>query len=98
MGETAFMSHLKGEKHQEISKFSCTNPIIILLKKPSESENKCQDNMPQTSKKQVRIDNLMVSNATTKAEMRWVSEYGLLKVFKEFFIKCQQIICINVPR
>ena len=28
--------------------------------------------MPQTSKKQVGIDNLMVSNGTTKAEIRWV--------------------------
>ena len=98
MGETALMSHLKGEKHQGISKFSCTNSIVSLLKKPSESENKSQDNMPQTSKKQVCIDNLMASNATTKAEIRWVSEYGLLKVFKEFFIKSQQIICVNVPR
>ena len=64
--------HLKGKKHQEISKFSCTNPITSFLKKPSEIENKSQDNMPQTSKKQVGIDNLMVSNATTKAEIRWV--------------------------
>ena len=28
--------------------------------------------MLQTSKKQVVIDNLMVSNATTKTEIRWV--------------------------
>ena len=26
------------------------------------------------------------------------SKYGLLKVFKEFFIKCQRIICSSVPR
>ena len=28
--------------------------------------------MPQTSKKQVGIDNLMVSNVATKTEIRWV--------------------------
>ena len=72
MGETALTSHLKGKKHQEIPKFSCTNPITSLLKNANETENKSQDNMPQTSKKQVGIDNLMVSNATTKAEIRWV--------------------------
>ena len=44
--ETALMSHLEVEKHQEISKFSCTNPIRSLLKKPCETENKSQDNMP----------------------------------------------------
>ena len=49
MGETALMSHLKWKKHQEISKFSCTNPIASLLKKTSETENKSEDNMPQTS-------------------------------------------------
>ena len=72
MGETALTSHLKGKKHQEISKFPCTNPITSLLKKPSETGNKSEDNMPQTSQKQVGVDNLMVSNATTKAEVRWV--------------------------
>ena len=72
MGETALTFHLKGKKHQEISKFSCTNPVTSLSKKPSETENTSQDNMPQTSNKQVGIDNLMVSNATTKAEIRWV--------------------------
>ena len=72
MGETALTSNLKGKKHQEISKFSCTNPITSLLKKANETENKSQDNMPQTSKKQVGIDNLMVSNATTKTGIRWV--------------------------
>ena len=72
MGETALTSHLKGKKHQEISKFSCTNIITRLLKKPSETENKSQDNMAQTSKKHVGIDKLMVSNAITKAKIRWV--------------------------
>ena len=72
MGEIALTSNLKGKKHQEISKFSCTNPITNLLKKANETENKSQDNMPQTSKKQVGIDNLMVSNATTKTGIRWV--------------------------
>ena len=72
MDKTALTSLLKGKKHQEISKFSCTNLITGLLKKPSETENKSQDNMPQTSKKQVGIDNFMVSNATTKAEIRLV--------------------------
>ena len=72
MGGNALMSHLKGKKHQEISKFSCTNHITSLLKKPSETENKTQDNMSQTSKKRAGIDNLMVSNVTTKAEIRWV--------------------------
>ena len=66
------MSHLEVEKHQEISKFSCTNPIRSLLKKPCETENKSQDNMPQTSKKQLGNDSLMVSNVSTKAETRWV--------------------------
>ena len=56
MGETGLTSHLKGKKHKEISEFSCTNPITSLLKKPIEIENKYQDNMPQTSKKQVGID------------------------------------------
>ena len=72
MGETTLTSHLKGKKHQEISKFSWTNPITSLYKKPSGTENKSQDNMPQTSKKQVGIDNLTLSNDTTKAEIRWV--------------------------
>ena len=72
MDEAALASHLKGKKQQKISKFSYTDPITSLLKKPSETENKSQDNMPQTSKKQVGIDNLMVSNTTTKAEIRWV--------------------------
>ena len=72
MGETSLTSHLKGKKYQEISKFSCTNPITSLLKKPSEIENKSQDNMPQKSKKLVDIDNMMVNNATTKAKIRWV--------------------------
>ena len=76
MGETALTSHLKRKKHQEISVFSCTNPITSLLKKPSETENKSQDNMTETSKKQVGIDNLIISNATTKAEIRWVSKYS----------------------
>ena len=71
MGETALTSHLKGKKHQEISNF----PVPTLLQacwKSQMKQNKSQDNMPQTSKKPVGIDNLMVSNATTKAEIRWV--------------------------
>ena len=75
MGETALTSHLKRKKHQEISIFSCTNFITSLLKKPSETENKSQDNIPEASKKQVGTDNLMISNATTKAEIRLVSKY-----------------------
>ena len=82
MGETAFTSYLKGKKHQEISKFSCTDPITSLLKRPSETENKSQDNMPQTSKRQVGIDNLMVGNATTKAEIRWVLNMVCLRYSK----------------
>ena len=31
--ETALMCHLEVEKHQEISKLSCSNPITSLLKK-----------------------------------------------------------------
>ena len=65
-------SHLKGKKQQEISKLSCTNSITSLLKDPSETENKSQDNIPQTSKKQALIDNLMTINATTMAEIKWV--------------------------
>ena len=38
MSETALTSHLKGKKHQEISRFSCTNPIASLLKKTSETK------------------------------------------------------------
>ena len=72
MGKTALTFHLKWKKHQEICKFSYTNSITSLLKKLSEIENKSQDNMLQTSKKQVGIDNMMVSNATTKVEIIWV--------------------------
>ena len=39
MGENALTSHLKGKKHQEISKFFCTDPITRLLKKPSKIKN-----------------------------------------------------------
>ena len=38
MSETGLTSHLKGKKHQEIYKFSCTNPVTSLLKKPSETK------------------------------------------------------------
>ena len=104
MGRTALTSHLQGKKHQEISKFSCTNPITTLLKKPSETENKSLDNMPQTSKKQVGIDNLMVSNATTKAEIRWVlnmvcsrySKNSSSKMSTDYLRQCSQIV--QLPR
>ena len=38
MSETGLTSHLKGKKHQEIYKFSCTNPVTSFLKKPSETK------------------------------------------------------------
>ena len=95
MGETALTSHLKGNKHQEISKFSLTNPITSLLKKPSETENKSQDNMSQTSKKQVGLDNLMVSNATTNAEIRWVLNMSIQRILRQmsmdYLRQCSQI-------
>ena len=72
MGDTTLTSQLKGKKHQDISKFPCTSLIPSLLKKPSQTKKKSQENMPQTSKKQVGIDNLMVNNTTNKAEIRWV--------------------------
>ena len=84
MGATALTSQLKGKKHQEISKFFCTNPIASLLKKPNETENKSQDDMPQTSKEQVSIDNLVVSNATNKTEIRWVLNMVCSKYLKNF--------------
>ena len=84
MGETALTSQLKGKKHLEISKFFCTNPITSLLKKPNETENKSQDDMPQTSKKQVSIDNLVVSNATNKTAIRWVLNMVCSKYLKNF--------------
>ena len=46
--------------------------FLYLLKKPSEIENKSQDNIPQIRKKQVSIDNVNESNATTRAEIRLV--------------------------
>ena len=84
MGETALTSQLKEKKHQEISKFFCTNPITSLLKKPNETESKSQDDMPQTSKKQVSIDNLVVSNATNKTEIRWVLNMVCSEYLKNF--------------
>ena len=97
MGKTALTSHLQGKKHQEISKFSCTNPITTLLKKPSETENKSQDNMPQTSKKQVGIDNLMVSNATTKAEIRWVLNMVCSRYSKNSLSDVNGLFAATVP-
>ena len=82
MGEIVLTSHLNGKKHQEISKLYCTNPITSLLKKSNEIENKSQDNVLQTSKKQVGIDNLIISNATTKAQTRWVLNMGYLRYSK----------------
>ena len=72
MGETARTSHLKGKKAPKNFQSFLYQPITSFLKKPSETENKSQDNMPQASKKQVDIDNVMVSNATTKIEIKWV--------------------------
>ena len=82
MGEIVLTSHLNGKKHQEISKLYCTNPITSLLKKSNETENKSQDNVLQTSKKQAGIDNLIISNATTKAQTRWVLNMGYLRYSK----------------
>ena len=84
MDETALTSHLKEKKHQEISKFSCTNHITSFLKKPSETEKKSQDNMPQRSKKQMGMDKLMVSNATTKTEIRWVLNMVVSRYSKNY--------------
>ena len=59
MSRTTHMSHLQKIKYQEISTFSCNNPITSLLEKQIEVENKSQDNKTQTSKKQVDIDTTM---------------------------------------
>ena len=97
MGETALTSHLKAKKHQEISKFFCTSLITSLLKKPSETENKSQDNMLQTSKKQVGIDNLMVSNATTKVEIRWLLNMVYARYSKKSLSNVNRLFAAMFP-